>query len=114
MSQFADCLPINALIASLEANRGENPLTPEDIELGKKLLCDRVVYDGDSARRWFIFDVDTTKDEIIRIVSMFGCNPDRTFCQHEHDCCGHWYHNKLKIQYSGGYRIAYQDSYCNV
>lgn len=91
----------------------------EDLALCKKLRCETVVNSehGESATQFFIFEGDTSNEEIEACLMMLGYGVDETFCKHEYDCCGHWYRTKVRIMdYVPGteWKIAFRGLYQNV
>lgn len=87
------------------------------VELAKKLVTYTKFDRGeDRMTGILIVEGDTSDQEILEIARLVGIAPEGRICSCEHDCCGHWYSNALKIEdtVSTKYRYAYQYHYPNV
>lgn len=56
---------------------------------------------GDSVLLWMRVPGTLTDDEAINMWNGLGYDDEATWCQHEHDCCGHVYHGSLRIKNNG-------------
>ncbi len=56
---------------------------------------------GDSVLLWMRVPGTLTDDEAINMWNGLGYDDEATWCQHEHDCCGHVYHGSLHVKNNG-------------
>lgn len=75
---------------------------------GSTLLGQVYNEDYTGVTSYFLFDREITEAEIRT------WHPE-TYCQHEHDCCGHWYYNRAKLRrLPNGCTIVRQRGYVNI
>lgn len=98
----------------------------QDVAVAMMVRCGRIAHkdsDGTSHRRVFVLEYGRGSNETPEGLALLAARErsianyfPSTFCQHSHDCCGHWYAGTAKITWlqNGRKALVSQYNYMNV